>query len=160
MRFTLIKDLKKEQGMKNILQALLFFILLYLIANLFVKALNFGLTPESVAHTLFGDEENFIDPLSKASFLEFIHTEIFFIMMISFTLSAVYIRVSAKNLKNTQFVNLLMFSGLGTIITLGLSYFVTPKAIIFYLGSFYLWNFLLAYMTLYGLWRLFFAKSL
>lgn len=146
--------------MRNILQGLLFFILLYLVANLFVKALNFGLTPESVIHTLLGDEENFIDPLSKSSFLEYIHTEIFFIMMVSFSLSAIFIRVSVKNFKNAKLVNLLMLSGLSTIITLGVSYFVTSKAIIFYLGSFYLWNFLLAYMTLYGLWRLFFAKSL
>lgn len=146
--------------MKNILQFLLFFILLYLTANLLVKAFSFGLTLDSVALTLFGSEENFIDPLSQASFLEYIHTEIFFIMMVSFTLSAVYIRVATKKLINAPLVSLLMLSGLSSILTLGLAYFVTSKAIVFYLGSFYLWNFLLAYMTLYGLWRLFFAKSL
>ena len=160
MRFTLIKDLKQEQSMKSLLRFLLVFIFLYIVANILVKFSTLGLSIESVHLTLFGSEEDFIDPLSIASFLELLHTEIFFIMMVSFVLSAVFIRIATKNKVNRLLVNFLMLFGLGTLTTLGLSYFINDLMVIVYLSCFYTWNTLLVYMTLYSLWRLSFAKSL
>ena len=160
MRFTLIKDLKKEKAMVLLLRFLLLFIFLYTITNIFVKSSTLGLSVTNVTLTLFGSEENFIDPLGTASFLELIHTEIFFVMMVSFILSAIFIRIATKSIINRLLVNFLMLFALGELISLGLAYFVSDSIIIEYLICFYIWHALLLYMTLYSVWRLFFAKSL
>ncbi|MBU1216130.1 hypothetical protein KJ870_05825 [bacterium] len=157
MRFTLIKDLKHDAIMKPVLGGLLFFILLYLVADLFVKQSSFGLTPNTVKATLFGNEEEFLDPLSKAAFLEFWHMEIFFSMMLLFTLSAVYIRMSEGSKKALVVVNLLFISTLVSLFSLFIAYFFKQNFVTFYLLSFHLWHITALFCSLYSLKRLYFA---
>jgi hypothetical protein len=143
--------------MKPVLGGLLFFILLYLVADLFVKQSSFGLTPDAVHATLFGDEEQFLDPLSKASFLEFWHMEIFFCMMTLFTLSAVYIRMSEGSKKALLLVNLLFISALVALFSLFGAYFLFGGFVALYAFSFLLWHILALFCSLYSLKRLYFA---
>jgi hypothetical protein len=157
LRFTLIKDLKHDAILKPVLGGLLFFILLYLVADLFVKQSSFGLTPDAIKGTLFGNEEEFLDPLSKAAFLEFWHMEIFFSMMLLFTLSAVYIRMSEGSKKALYVVNLLFISTLVSLFSLFIAYFFKQNFVTFYLLSFHLWHITALFCSLYSLKRLYFA---
>ena len=105
MRFTLIKDIKRDNSMKPILNGLLLFTLLYLVSDIFVTYHSFGLFAEQLRTTLFGNEEEFIDPMSQALFLEYIHTQIFFMMMLLLTLSAVFARLCSKKRYMLLFIN-------------------------------------------------------
>lgn len=160
MRFTLIKDLKKDSSMRPILNGLLLFTLLYLIADTLVIQSSFGLSIEDVKKSLYGDMDEFLDPMSHSIFLELIHTQIFFMMMILLTLSAVYIRLSIKKKFSLFIVNTLMISALLTLITLALSYYISAEFIPLYLFSFFLWHGVAFYMSLFSLWSLNFAKSI
>ena len=143
--------------MKPILSGLLFFTLLYLVSDIFVKNSGFGVFPSAVKSTMFGNEQEFLDPISKASFLEFWHVEIFFIMMIIFTLSAVYIRLSKASKSAIVVVNLMMISALASLISLPISYFFNPIFINMYVTTFFIWHILALFSSVYSLKRLHYA---
>ena len=158
MRFTLIKDVKHDQSMKPLLNGLLIFTTLYILFDLFVKQHTLGLSVQTVSTTLFGNADEFLDPMNESVFLEFVHMQIFFLMMLLLTLSAVYIRLLHKK-KNTMLVmNLLMLSGVLTPITLTLAYFYAPTLVVSYIFFFFLWHITALYMSLHSLWELNIAK--
>ncbi len=156
MRFTLIKDLKQDSMMKPILSGLLIFTLLYLISDIFVKSYSFGIFEETIKATMFGNEEEFLDPLTTSAFLEFWHMEIFFIMMTVLTLSAVYIRFSGAKGFNIIIVNAVMISALISLVALVLSFFLNAAFIQLYVASFFIWHICAIYMSLYSLTKLYY----
>lgn len=153
MRFTLIKDLKKDTTMKPILVGLLLFTLLYLISDIFVKESSFGISIDTVNTSLFGNEEEFIDPLSKSSFLEFWHMQIFFMMMILLTLSAVFVRLVSK--AKLLLLNLLMISALLSLVSLFGAFFLSGAFVQIYVVTFFAWHIFAIYMILASLWSLY-----
>jgi len=138
--------------MSLILKGFLLFILVYIVSDILVKYFNFGISIDAISTTLFGNEEEFIDPITKATFLEFWHTEIFFMMMILLTLSAIFIRLSNKS--KIIMINILMISAIISLITLLLTYFISNDFIYIYLLSFYIWHLSAIYMILYSFWKL------
>ena len=159
MKFTLIKDLRQDKTMRPILSGLILFTLLYLISDIFVKHSSFGILPQNISITLFGNEDEFIEPLSQASFLEFWHMEIFFMMMILLTLSAVFIRLTQNASLRLISLNIVMISAISSLISLFLAYFVSADFIYVYSLSFVLWHVAAIYMTLYSLWSLHYDSS-
>ena len=155
LRFTLVKNLKKDTHMSNILKGLLFFILLYLISDFFVKYFTIGLLPDALLFSFMGNEEEYIEPMGIASFLELWHTEIFFIMMILLTLSAIYIRV-VSNVKHYKFtLNVVMISALISLVSLPLAFYVSQNFIYIYFITYFLWHLGAIKMTLRSLWKLY-----
>lgn len=152
MKFTVIKNLQKDSAMSLILKGFLFFILLYVVSDIFVMKSSFGISAEAVSSTLFGSEEAYIDPINEASFLEFWHTQIFFIMMILLTLSAVFIRV-AKRSRNIL-TNALMTTALISLISLPLAFYTSKIFIDIYIVSYFLWHLVAIYMIFYSFWKL------
>ena len=160
MRFTLIKDIRKESAMKPILNGLLLFTFAYLIFDIFVTEGTLGLLPHSIEKTLFGDEENFLDPITQTQFLEYIHMQIFFIMMLLLTLSAVFARLSSKKIFSLLTINMAMMAALLTLLTLALTYLVSPYFLVPYVFTFFVWHISALFMTLYSLWALNFEASI
>jgi len=154
VKFTLIKDLKQDSLIKPILSGLLIFTLLYLVADVIVKHVTLGIFLTDIKYSLFGNEEEFLDPMLQATFLEFWHIEIFFIMMILLSLSAVYIRLSTMNIKNLVILNTTLLCAILSLIAIVLSYFVSESFVIVYVASFFVWHILSFYMALISLWNL------
>lgn len=138
--------------MSLILKGFLFFILLYVVSDIFVMKSSFGISADAVSSTLFGSEEAYIDPINESSFLEFWHTQIFFIMMILLTLSAVFIRV-AKRSRNI-ITNALMISALISLFSLPLAFYTSKFFIDIYVISYFLWHLVAIYMIFYSFWKL------
>lgn len=152
MKFTLIKNIQKDSAMSLILKGFLVFILLYLIADILVMKSSFGLTVETISATLFGNEEEYIDPINEAGFLEFWHTQIFFIMMILLTLNAIFIRVANRSrVINT---NILMISAITSLISIVLAYYVSAFFVNIYMWSYFIWHGMATYMIIYSFWKL------
>ncbi len=156
MRFTLIKDLKRDPTMKPILGGLISFILLYLISDVFVKKITIGLYPHDVKQTLFGNEEEFIEPLTQGSFLEFLHIEIFFVMMILLTLSAVYIRLRSNRAGSSIILHIVMISAILSILSIFAAYFASEIFIYVYVLSFLIWHIFAIYMAISSFWSLYY----
>ncbi|PHS56219.1 MAG: hypothetical protein COB17_10030 [Sulfurimonas sp.] len=138
--------------MSLILKGFLIFILLYLISNILVMNSSFGISVDSINSTLFGNEDEYVDPITESAFLEFWHTEIFFIMMILFTLNAVFIRVAKRS--RIILTNVLMISAITSLISLALAYYVSDFFINIYVYTFFIWHIMAAYISLYSFWKL------
>ncbi len=160
MRFTLIKDLKQDITMKPLLNGLLIFMLMYLIADIFVIDATLGLLGEDIKMTLFGNIDEYIDPIDKSVFLEYIHGEIFFMMMILLTLSTVYARLCSIKNYSIIIINILMLSALLALISLAISYFYAPSFLSVYVLSYFIWHITAFIMALHSLWNLNFATSI
>lgn len=152
MKFTLIKNLSQDKTMKPILTALLGFTSLYLVIDIFVKEALLGLNVFDVTQTLFGNEDEFIDPMTTASILELIHTEIFFMMMILLTLSAIFARVCKRY--RLLVINITSGAAIASIFFLALSFFLSPSFVLLYLISFFLWHLGAIYISLISIWKL------
>ena len=152
MKFTVIKNIQKNTPMSLILRGFLVFILLYLISDILVLKSSFGITFDSVNTTLLGNEELYIDAINEASFLEFWHTQIFFIMMILLTLSSIFIRVASRS--RTIFINALMISAITSLISLALAFYFSNIFTYIYVVTYFLWHVIALYMILYALWKL------
>lgn len=154
MRFTLIKNLKKDTSMRWVLNLLLVFTSVYILLNIYLNSINFGISVPAITATLFGNEEEFLDPIADMVFLEFIHTEIFFIMMLLLTLSAVFIRLFTNSKMSLIILNITMISALVSLISLALSFYLSQSFIVVYLISFFTWHFFSFYMSVSSLWKL------
>jgi len=155
MKFTLIKDVKHDTLMRPLLGGLLLFILLFLSADILLKNDHIGLTPSHLSQTLFGNEEEFIEPVNEHFLLELIHSDIFFMMMTLLTLSAVYARLCQNARLRLVTINLAMVSALLSIVLLPLAYYLSPLFITPWIAAFYAWHLLALLMTLASLFYLF-----
>lgn len=147
MRFTLLKDIKQDLLMRPLMFGFLLFTLLYLIADIFVKQSTVGLLPHAIASTFFGDEELYLDPMAQSLFLEWWHGEIFMVMMLVFTLSTLYIRLSEASFLSIILVNLLFLSSFASLATLAAAYFLMPSLLSVYASSFFLWHTIAVFMV-------------
>lgn len=144
--------------MKPLLNGLLLFIFLYIIFDIFVKSHTMGISFTTVSTTLFGNADEFVDPMNKSLFLEFVHMQIFFLMMILLTLSAVYLRLLHQKRNTLVVLNILMLSALLSPVALITAYFYSAEFIGIYLFAFFSWHTVALYMTLSSLWELNIAK--
>ncbi len=144
--------------MKPLLNGLLLFILLYLLVDIFVKSQTLGISTSAIFTSLFGNADEFIDPMNKSVFLESLHMQIFFLMMVLLTLCAIFIRLLQQKKNIVLTMNLVMFFGLLTPVSLGIAYFYLPSFVPVYLACFFLWHLIALYMTLSSVWELNHAK--
>lgn len=155
MKFLLVKDLKSDRHFKPIITGLLLFTLLYLTADIFVKYNSLGVTPTKLTATLFGNEEEYLDPMQTSVFLENWHMEIFFMMMILLSLGAVFVRVCGMAKKNIVITNVTLISAFASLIFLMGAFFYLDWLIFLYLVSFYLWHLGSFFMVTFSLWKLY-----
>ena len=160
MRFVLIKDLKQDRSMRPMINFILAFILLFVIFAPVVQHTTIGLYESKVHTTFFGNEEEFLDPINGDYFLEYLHTQIFLVMMVMVTLSAIFVRVSRNN-SFTKFVLITSnSSALLFLVALTLGYYVAPIVIPLYLLGYYIWFAATMLMVVLSFTRLNFAKKL
>ncbi len=152
MKFTLIDNIQTDKAMSLILKGFLVFIFIFLISDILVMQSSFGITQESVNTSLFGNEDEYIDPMDKAAFLEFWHTQIFFIMMILLTLNAIFIRVAKRS--RVIMTNLLMISAILSLISLVFAFYLSSSFVIIYIFTYFIWHIIAIYMIIYSLWKL------
>lgn len=152
MKFTLINNIQKDSAMSLILKGFLLFILLYLISDVLVMKSSFGISVETIHATLFGNEEEYIDPINEASFLEFWHTQIFFIMMVLLTLNAIFIRVAKRS--RVILTNMLMISAVVSLVSLPLAFYMSDFFVNVYISTYFFWHAMAVYMILYSFWKL------
>lgn len=155
MKFTLIKELKSDALMRPLLTGLLLFMLLFLVSDLLSKNLEIGLTLDAATATLFGNEEEFIDPLSTKALLEILHADLFFMMMLLLTLSAVYGRVGP----GTRFSHTLLHSvnlfALASVLLLPLIVYTALPLLTLWLVAVWGWHLLAFGISLQSLYRLY-----
>lgn len=155
MKFLIVKNIHEDPNFKPILFGLLIFIFFYLLIDLFVKQEGFGITPVDVFSTLFGNEDEYLDPIDKSVFLEFWHMEIFLTMLLLFTLNSIFIRLSLASKLALYLSHTMMISAFSALVSLAISFFFLADFVYLYSMSFMLWHILALYATAYSLFKLY-----
>ncbi|MHC3994545.1 hypothetical protein ACXWTF_06920 [Thiomicrolovo sp. ZZH C-3] len=140
MRFTLVKDLRSDALMRPLLNGLLLFTGSFLVADAFLKRDHIGLSRDTLSNTLYGNEEEFIEPVSEHFVLELLHSDIFFMMMTLLTLSAVYARLCPLKRVAAVVINIAMIAAVADITLLALAYYRGGSYLLPWLGAFWLWH--------------------
>lgn len=159
MKFTLVKDIKGDTLMRPLLGGLLLFMLLFLSADILLKNDHIGLTPAHLSQTLFGNEEEYIEPATEHFMLELMHSDIFFMMMTLLTLSTVYARLCQNKTIRIVNINATMISALFTVLFLPLAYYFSARFVLPYIIAFYSWHILALFMVMASLYYLFIPQK-
>jgi hypothetical protein len=101
-----------------------------------------GLDIHTISVTLFGDVENFIEPILIDSLLLQVHIDLFMTLFAVMILASIYIRLYASKLMTKWIVHLIFFLGVLAPVTLLLAYFVSEAFTLIWLVSFLLWHLL------------------
>lgn len=153
MKFTLNNDLHTKRLIRALVGGLLVFILLFLGFDLLFKGMHYGADYGSVHTVIFGNEDEFIDPISFAALLEGIHADTFFAMMTLLTVVAVYARVVESRLRRVVLINITMISALCAVVAPLMAYYLSELFIWLWLVSVAAWHLCAAIMSLEALLR-------
>ena len=95
---------------------------------------------ESLQATLYGDVENFVEPILIDSLLLQVHIDLFMTLFAILILSSIYIRLYSDEAETKWIVHLLFILGMLAPIMLILAYFVGTFFAAMWLISFILWD--------------------
>ncbi len=140
MRFTLVKELRTDPLMRPLLNGVLIFIVAFLFVDIFLKYERTGIDVATISNTLYGNEEEFADPISEQFFLELLHAEIFFIMMTLLTLSAIYARLAPIKRRMLIVINVISLAAISEVVMFVLAYYVGSLFIYIWIVSFWTWH--------------------
>lgn len=153
MKFTLNNDLKTNRLMRTMISGLLLFILMFLVFDIIYKAGQYGSSYAAVHALLYGNEEEFIDPITMTGLLEGVHADTFFAMMTLLCVCTVFSRVSDAHLRKIVLVNVTMLSALLAVLSPLLAFYFSELFIWVWFASLLLWHLCAALMSVESLWK-------
>jgi len=131
-------------------------ILLYLGLDIVLHAYTIGLDKQSLQATLYGDVENFVEPILTDSLLLQVHIDLFMKLFAILILSAIYIRLYSSEEMTKWIVHLMFIMGMLAPLILILAYFVSALFTAMWLISFVLWHVLASVVAMMILKKLLF----
>ncbi len=156
MKFLVTKDLAHSTLLTYLMSAVVCMLLLYIGFDAVLHAYVIGLDMHSVSVTLFGDAENFVEPILIDSLLLQVHIDLFMTLFTLLILSSIYIRLYSSKAMTKWIVHLLFILGMLAPVTLILAYFVSALFTAIWLMSFILWHVLASIVALMILKKLLF----
>lgn len=156
MKFLVTKDLAHSTLLSYLMGSVVFAILLYLGLDTVLHAYVIGLDMHSVSVTLFGDVENYVEPVLIDSLLLQVHIDLFMTLFAILILSSIYIRLYSDKVMTKWVVHILFIMGMLAPMTLLLAYFVSVSFTAMWLISFMLWHVLASIVALMILKKLLF----
>jgi len=156
MKFLVTKDLAHSTLLSYLMGSVVFAILIYLGLDTVLHAYVIGLDMHSVSVTLFGDAENFVEPILIDSLLLQVHIDLFMTLFAILILSSIYIRLYSDKVMTKWIVHLLFIMGMLAPAALILAYLVSAFFTAMWLISFILWHVLASIVALMILKKLLF----
>jgi hypothetical protein len=142
MKFLVTKDLAHSTLLSYLMGSVVFAILMYLGFDMVLHAYVIGLDLHSVSVTLFGDVENFVEPILIDSLLLQVHIDLFMTLFALLILSSIFIRLYSDKVMTKWIVHFLLSMGILAPVALILAYFVSTLFSVIWLISFVLWHLL------------------
>lgn len=148
MKFLVTKDLAHSTLLSYLMGSVVFVILMYLGFDMVLHAYVIGLDLHSVSVTLFGDVENFVEPILIDSLLLQVHIDLFMTLFALLILSSIFIRLYSDKVMTKWIVHLLLSMGILAPVALILAYFVSTLFSVIWLMCFVLWHLLAAIVAI------------
>ncbi len=155
MKFLVTKESAPSALLRSLMISVVFAIILYIFLDIVLHSYLLGSDIQTIQANIFGDEENFIEPLLIETLLLQIHIDLFMTLFGLMILTSIYIRFHNKQNFTKWFVHIVLFLGLISPIILLLAFFTIEIFIYIWLISFILWHILALIMGIITLKKLF-----
>ena len=139
MRFLLTNEKHVRSSLHPLLTGIILAIVLFMPLDILWHGTAFGFTPSQVMHTLYGDEENFIDPLAFDTVLLQAHTDWFSTFIVLLITEAFTIRYLSTARFTTVVVHAIGILGMLTPLLLIAAYRYALLLWVWW-GMFYGWH--------------------
>ena len=140
MKFLVTKDLGHSKLLAYLIGAVVFSIGLYLILDIVLHYYVIGSDLASIKSTLFGNLDNFEEPILIDSLLLQVHIDLFMTIFALLILSSIYIRLYDKTSLMKWVLHSLFILGFLAPLFLLLSYFYLEIFVYLWIVSFLLWH--------------------
>ncbi len=154
MKFLLNKDLEHSSLLKNLMAGVVFALFFYFILDVVLHGYLVGLDVPTLSTTLFGNPDEFIEPILIDTLLLQIHIDLFMALFSILIVASIYIRLYSKNMMTKWLVHALFILGLFTPILLMVAYFTNVWFVTIWLVTFIFGHLLAMWMSLLSLKRL------
>ncbi len=155
MKFFVSSNFKKNRHLRFAVLALLLFLFTFTLSDISVFLHSFGLDAKTISHTLWGNEEEFIEPLNALDFFTYLHTELFFMALIFIILASLIHRLYKKSRFRQLLLLLMLLAMISTTLGLFFGYYKYIIAIHIALTASYLWHAMVVVFSLDIAWGLF-----
>jgi len=154
MKFLLNKDLEYTSLLRNLMAGVVFALFFYFILDVVLHAYVLGLDVTTLSTTLFGNPDEFIEPILLDTLLLQVHIDLFMSLFSIMIVASIYIRLHSKKVMTKWLVHALFILGLLTPIFLMVAYFTNVWFITIWLVTFIVGHLLAMWMSLLILKRL------
>ena len=156
MKFLVNNDLAHSSLLGNLMAGVAVAIFFYLVLDIVVRAYVIGLDVSTMCTTLFGNNEEFIEPVLIDTLLLQVHIDLFMSLFSIMIVASIYIRLNSIKAMTKWLVHTLFILGLLAPLLLMVAYFTNVIFVYLWLGSFILGHFLGMSLSLMIIKRLLF----
>jgi len=148
MKFLISKELSQATLLKNLMLAVCVALFFYLGLDVLLHAYVFGFDLSSISSTLYGNTEEFIEPILLDTLLLQVHIDLFMSLFSMMIIASIYIRLYSEDSFTKILVHTLFVLGLVAPLLLVVAYFTEMVVVYVWLIGFILGHLLAMYMSL------------
>jgi len=156
MKFLLNKDLEYSTLIKNLMAGVIFALFFFFFLDIGLHAYVLGLDVSTLSTTLFGNPDEFIEPILIDTLLLQVHIDLFTALFSLMIVASIYIRFHSQKVMTKWLVHALFLLGLLAPVLLMIAYFTNVWFATIWLVTFILGHLLAMWMSLLILKRLLF----
>lgn len=148
MKFLVSKDLAHSTLLSQLMSGVVCALFLYLVFDIVLHAYVVGLDVATISTTLYGNTEEFIEPILIDTLLLQVHIDLFMSLFSIMIVASIYIRLYSTKVMTKWLVHILFILGLLSPVLLMVAYFTTVGFIYVWIFSFILGHILGMAMSL------------
>ena len=156
MKFLVNKDLEHSSLLSNLMAGVVFALFFFFLLDIVLHAYVLGLDVPTLSTTLFGNPDEFIEPILLDTLLLQVHIDLFMALLSIMIVASIYIRLHNKKMRTKWMVHALFILGLFAPIFLMVAYFTNVGFAYVWLVTFIAGHLLAMWMSLLILKRVFF----
>ena len=122
MKFVISKDLEHSTLLKTLMMGVSAALFFYLLFDVVLHGLLIGSDILSISNTLYGNTEEFIEPILLDTLLLQVHIDLFMTLFTLMILSTIYIRLFSEEKRAKWLIHFLFIFGLATPLMLLAAY--------------------------------------
>lgn len=125
MKFLITKELVRSTLLTKLILVVSVALLFYLVLDVVLHGYVIGFNLQGIINTLYGNEEEFIEPIIIDSLLLQVHINLFMSLFSMLIIASIYIRLFSEKKMTKLLVHLLFILGLLAPVALMIAYFTS-----------------------------------
>jgi len=148
MKFVISKDLEHSKLLNTLMSGVSIALFFYILLDMFLHGYLFGSDITGIKETLYGNMEEFIEPILFDTLLLQIHIDLFMTLVSLMILSTMYIRLFSDEKTTVSFIHTLFILGLISPFFLLVAYMSSALFVYLWVLTFICWHFLAIFFSI------------